>query len=90
METERHGVTRIIWGAMSLSHVQYAVQTEPGGIVQTLPGKTSLYPSGLECQSPCNYIFRTGVEGKVSIGGSDAPGLKRIVFPVLGHQRPCP
>lgn len=49
--------------------------------VQTLPGKTSLYPSGLEYQSPCRYIFETGAEEKVSIGGSDAPGLRRGDFP---------
>lgn len=51
------------------------------GSVQTLPGKTSLYPSGLEYQSPCRYIFETGAEEKVSIGGSDAPGLRRGDFP---------
>lgn len=81
METEKHGVTRCIWGAVSPSHVQCAAQAEAGGAVQTLPGKTSLYPSGLEYQSPCRYIFETGAEEKVSIGGSDAPGLRRGDFP---------
>lgn len=83
METEKHGVTRCIWGAVSPNHVQCAVCSSGRGwgAVQTLPGKTSLYPSGLEYQSPCRYIFETGVEEKVSIGGSDAPGLRRDDFP---------
>lgn len=37
--------------------------------------------AGLEYQSPCRYIFETGAEEKVSIGGSDAPGLRRGDFP---------
>lgn len=41
------------------------------GTVQTLSGKTSLHPSGLEISSPCRAIFETGVQ-KVFIFGQMA------------------
>lgn len=54
------------------------------GTVETLSGKTSLHPSDPDISSPCRYIFETGVEEKVFIGGQMA--LDRgLAFLELGH-----